>query len=302
MSEVRQAAILAAEARIVAATPPPEPAPVEAVAEVPVVEDTPATEPPAAVVEDHDEEHEDSATSDDGADPTAPRKNKGVGKRINELTREKHEERRAKEQAESEARYWREQAQHAQPQRQPEPTQPQGKPTLEQYGNDWNAYEEARDNWVLTQARQSFVQEHQQWQQQQQQEARQAKFSERVAALERESPGAWEQAIAAPVATTPVMLEAIAESEIGPKVGVYLAQHLDEALAITRLPPMQQAVAMGRIEAKLLSAPPPPPRPTVTRAPPPPPSVSGANAVPTKLAGIEDHIAVVRAKRKANHG
>ena len=298
MDDVRQAAVLAAEARIVAATPAPEPEPAP-VEEATPVSEAPAIEPPAAVAEDHDDEHEDSAASDNGDDSTAPRKNKGVGKRINELTREKHEERRAREQAVAEAAYWREQAQ-----RQPTqaPTQTQGRPTLEQYGYDQNAYEEARDQWVINQTRQSFVQEQQQWAERQQQQARQSKFQERLAALEREQPGAWEQAVAAPVETTPVMLEAIAESEVGPRIGVYLSQHLDEALSISRLPPMQQAVAMGRIEQKLMHAPPPPPRPTVTRAPAPPPVISAGAALPSKLSGIEDHIAVVKAQRKAKYG
>jgi hypothetical protein len=303
----RQAAVMAAEAAIASKTPEPAKAEVpEAPAPAVTPDPPPAPEPPAAVVvDDHDDdEHEDSAASDNGADPTAPRKNKGVGKRINELTREKHEERRRAEQALAEANYWRELAQKAQPQPQAAPTQPQGKPTLEQYGNDWNAYEEARDNWVLNQARETFTKERQRWEQEQQQVARQARFAERVAAFEREVPGGWQQAVSAPVETTPVMLDAIADSEIGPKIGYYLAQNLDEALSISRLPPLQQAVAMGRIEAKLLSAPPPPPRPTVTRAPaPPPPIPSGASSgVPARLNGIEDHIAVVQAKRKAKYG
>jgi hypothetical protein len=304
MDDVRQAAILAAEERIVAASPKPEPEPAPVIEEpAQVVAETPAIEPPAAVVEDHDDEDEESASSDNGADPTAPRKNKGVGKRINELTREKHEERRRAETAQAEANYWREIAQKAQPQAQAAQATPsQGKPTLEQYGNDWNAYEEARDQWVIEQAHQSFAKQHQQAEEVRQQQARQAKFQERLAAFEKEVPGGWQQAVSSPVETTPVMLEAIAESDIGPKLGYYLSQHLDEALTISRLPPMQQAVAMGRIEARLLSAPPPPPRPTVTRAPPPPPAVSGANAVPAKLGGIEDHIAVVQAKRKAKFG
>jgi len=303
----RQAAILAAEASI-AAINRPEPVVAEVAPEAPapeVVEAPPAIAPPAAVaVEDHDDdEHEDSAASDNGADPTAPRKNKGVGKRINELTREKHEERRRAEQAQAEANYWREQAQRAQPQAAPAPTQPQGKPTLEQYGNDWNAYEEARDQWVMNQAVERVSQERQRWEQEAQQRSRQAKFQERVAAFEREVPGGWQQAVSAPVETTQVMLETIAESEIGPKIGYYLSQNLDEALSISRLPPLQQAVAMGRIEPKLLPGPPQPSRPTVTRAPPPPPpNPSRSPRASSRLSGVEDHIAVVKAQRKAKYG
>ena len=297
----RQEQVLAVEAKIAATNAP--------VSEPDVTPDPITPEAPepevaqiAVPVEHDEEENEEAAASDNGVDSTAPRKNKGVGKRINELTREKHEERRARESAEAEVAYWRQQAQHQAPQYQPAQAQTQGKPTLEQYGNDWDAYQEARDSWVIGQAQQSFSEQQRQADDQRQQQARQSKFQERIADFEKEVPGGWEQAIASPVATTPTMLEAIAESDIGPKLGYYLSQNLDESLRISRLSPTSQAVAMGRIEAKLLQpSTPPPPRP-VTRAPAPPPSIPNASGVNARLSGIEDHIALVKAQRQAKYG
>lgn len=299
MDDARQAAVLATEAKIVAATKAPEPEAVPVVVpEAPAPEAPPAIEPPAAIAHEDDDEYEDSAASDNGADPTAPRKNKGVGKRINELTREKHEERRARYEAEQRAAYLEQQLQqYAQPQRPSEPTPTQGKPTLEQFGYDQEAYTEALTDWKV----QSRFQELQQRQQQAQQQQRVAdtlnKFQERVAKVD---PDEWQAAVQANPPTSPVMLELIAESEVGPQIGIYLAKHWDEALTISRLPPMQQAVAMGRLETKLQSAPPSAPRPVspVTRAPTPPPPIPAATGATARLGGIEDHIAVVQAQRK----
>lgn len=312
MTDARQAAVLATETAIAAKNPTPEPTPAPEPATVTPEATEPevaASDPNAAAdpIEDGEEEHEESAASDNGAETTAKpgKKSKpGVQKRFSELTKEKHEALRAEEAARAEAAYWREQAQmRQQPQQeQPRPTPAaQGKPTLEAFGYDQDAYENARDAWVIQQAQQSWREQNQQEQSQRQQQERVTKFRERVAAFEKEVPGGWEAAKAAPFDPTPVMVEAIAESEIGPKVGYYLSQHLDEARAISTLAPFQQAIAMGRIEAKLLSVPPPTPRTPVTRAPAPAPSLaSGSAARPSDASSVEEHIAEVQAQRRKN--
>ena len=131
-------------------------------------------------------------------------------------------------------------------------------------------------------------------------------FQSRLAAFERKSPGAWGEAVSAPLDATQVMLEAIQGSEVGPEVAVYLAKNLDEAHAITRLAPFQQAIAMGRIEAKLLQPPAPPARPqvAVTRAPAPPPSIASGSPASTPVSkwGIEDHMAEVKRQKQAKYG
>lgn len=299
MSDAKQAAILAVEAKITKANDREEVV-AEAAPEVVEIQ----AETPAAVVEhDDDEDTEDSASSD-GDDTTAPhRKPRRGSKRIDQLTREKHEERRAREAAEQRAD-WFEQKYQSTQQRQPEPTQQaHGKPTLEAYGYDQEAYETARDTWVIDQAKQSWTQERQQEADSQRQQQRQTTLRGRIAAFEKEQPGGWEAAINAPYHTTPVILEAIQESEIGPKVAYYLSQHIDEAQAIAELAPFGQAIAMGRLEARLQATPAPQPRPqtTVSRAPAPATMVTSGSpsGISPENMGIEDHIAAVRAKKKA---
>jgi hypothetical protein len=299
MSDVRQAAILATAAEIAASNAPAEPVtpdPVQATPDPVIAADA---APPAEVVSDDDDnDFEEAATSDAGADPTArPRKKPGVHQRIAELTREKHEERRARERIEQELAQLRQQAQP------PAATQATpGRPMPEQF-NDWNDYEAARDTWLLTQAKQQWAAEQKQAETLKQQQERQRKFQERIAAFEREVPGAWQEAVSAPITTTPAMLEVIAESEVGPRIAHYLATHLDEAYAISQQGPYAQAAALGRIEAELKRPPaaPPIPRNTVTRAPAPAPVVSSPTASgSTALKGVEDHIAAVRAQRNAS--
>jgi hypothetical protein len=298
MSDVRQAAILATAAEIAASNAPAEPVtpdPVQATPEPVIAADA---APPAEVVSDDDDnDFEEAATSDAGADPTArPRKKPGVHQRIAELTREKHEERRARERIEQELAQLRQQAQP------PAATQATpGRPMPEQF-NDWNDYEAARDTWLLTQAKQQWAAEQKQAETLKQQQERQRKFQERIAAFEREVPGAWQEAVSAPITTTPAMLEVIAESEVGPRIAHYLATHLDEAYAISQQGPYAQAAALGRIEAALArpATPSAPPRNTVTRAPAPAPVVTASSGANTALRGVEDHVAVVRAQKRAN--
>lgn len=64
---------------------------------------------------------------------------------------------------------------------------------------------------------------------------------------------------------TPQMSQAIIESEQGAEIAYYLAQHPDEAKAISQLSPIRQIAAIGRLEAKVSE---PPPK-AVTQAPPP---------------------------------
>lgn len=65
---------------------------------------------------------------------------------------------------------------------------------------------------------------------------------------------------------TDVMAETIRHSEIGPDVIYHLGKNPKEAARISKLPPFLQAKEIGKIEAKLASAPPPT---RTTSAPPP---------------------------------
>ena len=74
---------------------------------------------------------------------------------------------------------------------------------------------------------------------------------------------------------TPDMRQAIIESDLGPDVAYYLAQHPNEAKAIAQLSPIRQIAAIGRLEAKVST---PAPRKTTTAPAPITPAGSAAKA------------------------
>lgn len=242
-----------------------------------VPSDTPKPEPakpaePAPKVEEvevsaEETETEDSAASD-GADAPAHPKNKGVGKRINELTREKHD-------AIREAQYWKEQALKATPAA-PAPEAPAqavsqeaSEPKPEDFDFDITAFNRAHYKWLRDEERK-----------QEQITQRQRSFSEKEAAFKAEHPDYDDVAKSPDVAITRDMAVAILDTENPPAIAYYLGQHPDEAAAIASMTPIAAARAIGRIEAKLEAPPAPvtprePPKKT-TNAPPPPKTVSGA--------------------------
>ena len=238
----------------------------------------------------------DSAASD-GEGAPAQRQNKGVGKRINELTREKYEAIRRAEAAEQRAKALEEKSQAG--------AAKQGgqgeKPKFEDFDFDHDAYVEALAEWRVKQTlAERDTSEAERAQQNKAQEQSQ-QFQGRLAAYQTANPGKWEAAIQAPVNFTPPMLEVIGTSDIGPQIAVYLTDNLDRAHEISLMTPYAAAAALGRLEASMSAArTATPPKPTtVTKAPPPPSTVGGGSVVRKDLASMDvaDHLEAVRAKR-----
>lgn len=67
------------------------------------------------------------------------------------------------------------------------------------------------------------------------------------------------------LAITPIMAEAIKDSDMGPEVAYYLGKNPDQAERIARLNPAAQVREIGKIEARLESKPPK----SASKAPPP---------------------------------
>lgn len=260
--------------------------------------ETPDAEAPEVegeeAAEESDEQNDTEAeAASDRDDPPAKPKPKGVGKRIDELTRDKYDAIRERD-------YWREQAQRL---TQPPPAAQavsQGKPTLEQFGYDQAAYTEALTDWKV-QERFEALQAQQQKQAEEQKVAETLKtFKERVAAVDPEE---WRWAVEVNPPTSPAMLEVIAESEVGPQIGIYLAKHPDESAAIAAMSPIAAARALGRIEAQL-SAPvaprPSPPKP-IPKAPAPVSTLRPAAPIKKDLGEMDMHeyIAERNRQRKA---
>lgn len=261
--------------------------------------------PPAAEASDaadagddgDDTQNETGESADPGNDGQAKPKNRGVGKRIDELTKARYD-------AERERDHWRELAMR---QQQPPPANPQpapaaapqetGEPTLEscdfdqaKFTREWYAWRRAEDQ--KAEAAQK----------------RQAVFQEKVQAFRATHPD-FDTVTGNPtLPITPAMADVILDTEDPPAVAYYLGQNPSEAAAIAQMTPVQIARAIGRLEAKL-SAPPaaseaaprqPEPK-TVTRAPPPVTTLTGAPAVRKSYEDMsqEEYEQARRAEREA---
>ncbi|WP_401733439.1 hypothetical protein [Stenotrophomonas muris] len=266
------------------------------------VEKEPA-EQTAEVQSGEQNETEGSAASEtDDAAAQKPR-NKGVGKRIDELTREKYDAQRERD-------YWREQA--IRNQRQPEQRQEQAsqqheasdKPTMEQYGFDVAAYTEALYEWHKQQDAKSA----QKAKEAESEQERAKRYQESVQAFAETHPDFYE-VFHGGLPVSESMAQAITETDNPAAIAYYLGQNPEEAARIAAMSPTGASRAIGRIEAKLESQAAPvavdtarqPETKTVTKAPPPVTTLSGAPPVVKDLTemSMADYDAQRRKERKA---
>lgn len=247
-------------------------------------------------------EPEESADSDQGDAQNQPAKpkNRGVGKRIDELTKEKYDAQRERD-------YWREQAmaqtRQGQPQQQAQPVQAAeqdtGEPTLESCNFDVAEFNRAHYKWMRGQERQY-----------EQAQARHQKFVESEAAFRADHPD-YDAVVRDPsLPITQPMAEEIADTDNPPAIAYYLGQNPQEAAAIAQMTERAMSRAIGRIEAKLSAqATPAPvqtrqPEPkTVTRAPAPVMTLSGAPAARKSYEDMSQReYEATRAKERAAKG
>jgi hypothetical protein len=254
-------------------------------------------------IPDGEEEHDEDSADSDGDDPTTPPRKPRASRKIGKLTKEKYEALRRADAAELRLQMMEQYLQSQQaPQQQPTQTlQTQtGAPTKEQFGYDEDAYQAARDQWVVQQAEARFEQKFQQREAQRQTEAQGSEFQAGIAALEQENPGAWTKAVSAQIVTTPAMDQAIFRcGKLGAKVGFYLATHPDEANAIARQHPIDQVAAIGEIRAAVKAAPaisPRPPKAVPAVSAPSAPLPSGSSTLKKSLENetIEEAAARIR--------
>lgn len=214
----------------------------------PVVNEAPVT--PAPEVKEGVEavkEGEEAAPNPD--DPSAqPKKEKGVGKRINELVRQREDERREKE-------YWRELALKTQgiTPKQDQKEVAQGKPEASKF-ESYEAYIEALTDWKYEQRqkadRERTEKESSATQTRQRQLEALTGFEDR-ADKAREKYEDFDDVAFSQFPVTESMTEAILASESGPEILYYLGNNPKEAARIARLPPFVAAREIGKLEAKL---------------------------------------------------
>lgn len=255
----------------------------------------------AEVAVDADGEGQESngdSANPDGDDAPA-RQNKGVGKRINELTRKQKEAERRAEEAERQLADIR---QGAAPPDQPaqQPQAQEGKPTREQFNYDEDAYVDAVVSWQLQQRDAQAAQRRaeEEWRR------RARSLQEAEDAFTDEHPDYMESI--SRLMVTEHMRGALMEADMGPAVAYHLAKNPELAEEIRNKSPYAQVVAIGKIAAQFATpaaepAAPARPAPPVQVPPPPPAPTLSARApaaAPPEKWDMNQHIEAIRAKSR----
>lgn len=198
---------------------------------------------------DHDEPEDGEEQSADDAAAEAPKKSKGVQKRIDELTRDKENERREKERLLALVEKLTKGEKHQDAGSDDVPAEP----TRDQF-ETFEEFIEARAEYRAQKAFDAKFQEYEQRNAQkvQKEEGERvvSKWAERAEKFSESHPDFAEKQLP-PV--TREMYTVILESEEGPAVAYYLSDHPEEAARIARLEPLGQAREIGKIEAKVAS-------------------------------------------------
>lgn len=140
------------------------------------------------------------------------------------------------------------------PQQQVQQPQGDGRPQREQYASDAD-YIEAVTDWKLEQRDRTTKQAARQ-----EQERTLAQKTEKFYSEAEKIPG-FDRDDFDSLPLTPVIAQAIADSDVAPKLMAYMAQHAEEVTRIGALPPARQAVEIGKLEVKLSSTAKPPKAP-----------------------------------------
>lgn len=187
--------------------------------------------------------------------------------------------------------------QSAAPQNAPRQTARDSGPKLEDFNYDLDAYQAARDAYVIEQARTGFTEQQQQAEAQRRERETWTTYEQRVAEFADEHPDFLEVvgSIAYPL---PLELQAvIAAHPQGPQLAYHLGNNDDEAFQLASIQPHLAAAAVDRLAARLSAAPPAstqpvapaaPPAKPISQAPPPPPTVGARATTETPAEKLTD--------------
>lgn len=238
-------------------------------------ESAPAT-PPGAETPDGLQEQagaSQEATEATPKEPEQPAQPKGVQKRLDELTRQRGEAQRINERLLG--------LLEATLQGKP-PTSadlPAGPPKREQF-ETYEAYIDARAEWKAAEAFKQLQQKAEGARQQEAVRQRESTWQRRVSKAAAEIEDFESVVMSDALAISPVMAEAMKDSEIGPQIAYHLGKNPSEALRISQLSPAAQAREIGKIEAQLENkAAEPAKKPS--KAPPPIEPVNGRSGTAT---------------------
>lgn len=259
----------------------------EAVPAVDAVTSTPAPETADPAVETPSVEG-DAAEAPTAHDQgtTSPKAKPTARDRIAEVIAERNAERERTKAAADAAEFWRKKA-LGEPDAPTETTAAKPPPKLADFEYDHDRWADAHAKWTEDQVEMRAQAAAQRLLEQQSQTNAQRtviqQFESREAEFEKTHPD-YRAVTGDPRLAefaTPTIAQVMAVSEHGPALGYHLATNPEELVRISRLSPLQQAQALGRIEATLSKAPTPAKKTvSITRAPAPPSPVGGA--VPSK--------------------
>ena len=202
-------------------------------------------------------------TKEHDADP-AEKAQKGVQKRISRLVRER-------EQAKARADYLERLLQERQPQTQPERKEP--KPlTRDQFASD-DEYVDARAEAKALALLEKIQAENQMREQASKLQTIEQKREKIFSDAEALGDGDFDRDSFANVRITPVMAEAILDSDVAAKLVYHFHWNPEEAARIANLSPARQAAEIGKIEDKLSAA-----KPQKSGAPSPIQPIAGQKA------------------------
>jgi len=194
---------------------------------------------------------EESAPQGYAPEGTEPKKAKGVQKRIDELTRTIYQERREKEQLMEMLKG------QIQPQSQP---QQDNAPKLENF-DSYDDFIDAKINYQAAKiAEQKFIEVDEQKRLERDKQSNEVTARQWSSNVEkaRDKYDDFDEVVnndSVPVSFA--MSRAIIQSDIGTDIAYYLGKNPQEAIRISNLDPFASAREIGRIEAKLVSAPTP---------------------------------------------
>jgi hypothetical protein len=184
----------------------------------------------------------------------------------------------------------------------PSPQQNTGdrRPTLEDYGYDFNAWHQADTQWIDKQAERRAAELLDQRTQQQREQETWSGWAQRSAAF-AETHDDFEEVVGSMPGFNPALQEAIARHPNGPAIAYHLGTNPADLLAYANTHPQFADLALQQIAARLSAAPPQPvqpppvappaaPAPTkpLTQAPPPPPMVGGRSPTETPAEKLTD--------------
>lgn len=213
------------------------------------------------------------------ADDTSESRPKGVGKRIDELTRNWREAERRE--AALLAMLQERQTPKAEPAPAPAPVK---EPDLADYEYDEAKFKVALGNFYEAKARAAAEAVLAERENAAREKARVQTFKQKEAEFKAKAPDYESVAYYAPISNE--VVELVRESDIGPELAYYLGKNPELAQTISQLPATAAAREIGKIEAKLSlqreTARPAAAKPAVSQAPPPPPKIEAVEPEVTR--------------------